>query len=540
MQTLTASRRTGFLCHPGELPAHAVLLDPSQCTIVLAFRGTKKKTEVLRDMCGVPKAQPCLPGAAFAHTGIAAYVDTLCSEEYFEVVCSKLTLGGSPLFPTKRAAASGHHAQGILALIQRLVTLSAEGSFEGWGGGRRSGPPDSRPLAATKYAGWRAVFVGHSLGGGVAALLHARALCTISWPGIAGGQQLLPFTGGAGGGQAPPLAHQLGAAPLYAICYGSPPTLSHELAALSALSCGQLDALSGRAAVVRSTGTAEQPAWWPNAPSRPWTPTLSLCTTLVHAEDLIPRLSMHNLKRFIARASEPGVSLLVKLHAAKQLCQAVRKATLEVAKALPGALKRSWSIASSALSSYTGLGGSSEGGGSSSSSSSNNSGGVPSASGARSRAHLRSVGGGGGRGAGAQPLAAGGGKCPPGGGTNPPPPLLTLHPSSTSPSKFLDAWRREAWHSAEPQSSGNFNGDGDSAGGCCIRATGEQEEGRTELCLAGAIVHLQVGLACHAGALQKNFLALCPTNNWMEHHSIAHYREKVMHALRAGEGGDLG
>ncbi len=334
-------------------------------------------------------------------------------------------------------------------------------------------------------------------------------------------------------------AHWFSTAPLYAICYGSPPTLSHELAALSALSCGQLDALSGRAAVVRSTGTAEQPAWWPNAPSRPWTPTLSLCTTLVHAEDLIPRLSMHNLKRFIARASEPGVSLLVKLHAAKQLCQAVRKATLEVAKALPGALKRSWSIASSALSSYTGLGGSSEGGGSSSSSSSN-SGGVPSASGARSRAHPRSVGGGGGRGAGAQPLAAGGGKCPPGGGTNPPPPLLTLHPSSTSPSKFLDAWRREAWHSAEPQSSGNFNGDGDSAGGCCFRATGEREEGRTELYLAGAIVHLQVGLACHAGALQKNFLALYPTNNWMEHHSIAHYREKVMHALRAGEGGDLG
>jgi hypothetical protein len=107
------------------MPAHAVLLDPSQRSIVLAIRGTASYGELLRDVCGVAKAQPTLPSGAFAHKGIAAFVDSLCSEEYFQASCAGLTLGGSELFPA-RSSPFGARAPGILALLQRLIDLSAE------------------------------------------------------------------------------------------------------------------------------------------------------------------------------------------------------------------------------------------------------------------------------------------------------------------------------------------------------------------------------------------------------------------------------
>jgi hypothetical protein len=317
------------------VPAHILVRDASRKAIVVSIRGTSSLRDIVRDAAATPEP---MTGGATAHGGMAACADGLshyklpptldprlrtprtqpAGERSSEEPAAGATTRKSGAGVSGSAAAL---AGSVSAMNAGVAAVAAAGTtvystptgpappailppMESFG---VAGIPSLLQRAVIAFPDHRIVFVGHSLGAGIAALLAMRTVRTLL---VAAVKSAAAFRGGPWEVLHTVLTQYLvmPPRPINVYCYAPPQCAGPELAALGSMSAADLDS----AGLLRKAGSGDGGLTLPVAAvmhqvvrsvagdpavAADWLLLrhLPMATSVVFQDDIVPRLSVASL-----------------------------------------------------------------------------------------------------------------------------------------------------------------------------------------------------------------------------------------------------
>jgi hypothetical protein len=326
------------------VPAHLLLRDARRKAIVVAIRGTSSLRDIVRDAAATPEP---LTGGATAHGGMAACADGLSHYKLPPTLDPRLrarpaqaqaagepsseapAAGATPADINFNGSDTSSYATSVGAAAAAATAASAA-SAATTPTSAPSGPTPSAIMPAMETVGvagvvallqraaiafpdHRFVFVGHSMGAGIATLLAMRMVRTVL---VAAVKSAAAFRGGPFEVLHTVLTQYLvmPPRPINVYGYATPQCAGPELAALGSLCAADLDeaallrkAGSGPAGLSQPVGAVMQQlvrsiagdpvvaADWLMLRHQP------LVTSIVAQDDIVPRLSVASLRELHLR-----------------------------------------------------------------------------------------------------------------------------------------------------------------------------------------------------------------------------------------------
>jgi hypothetical protein len=310
------------------VPAHILVRDAARKAIVVSIRGTSSLRDIVRDAAATPEP---MSGGATAHGGMAACADGLSHYKLPPTLDPRLRTprtqpAGERSSEAPAAGATSHSARAncsvsVSAMNAGVAPAAAADTtvhstptgpappeilppMESFG---VAGVPSLLQRAVIAFPDHRIVFVGHSLGAGIAALLAMRTVRTVI---VAAVKSAAVFRGGPWEVLHTVLTQYLvmPPRPIHVYCYAPPQCAGPELAALSSMSAADMDG----AGLLRKAGSGGGALTLPVAavmhhlvrsvagdPSvaADWLLLrhLPLATSVVFQDDIVPRLSVASL-----------------------------------------------------------------------------------------------------------------------------------------------------------------------------------------------------------------------------------------------------